>query len=236
MNALIIDIETIGDNFDDYNQETKDALTHWVDREERDEDGREFALKNIKEGLGLSPLTGQIVAIGVLDYEKNLKVVYFQDPTKELQEFEEGNTKYKPMDEKKMLQSFWSGIVGYKEFVTFNGRSFDVPYLMIRSAKHGIRPSKNMLSNRYINNQIYDAKHIDLIDQLSFYGALPRRGNLHMWCRLFGIKSPKTEGVTGGDVNKLFMDGKTVDIAKYNARDLDATKQLYNYWLKYLKF
>ena len=35
------------------------------------------ALEELKSGLGFSPLTGQIAAIGVLDYDKNQGVVYF---------------------------------------------------------------------------------------------------------------------------------------------------------------
>ena len=45
----------------------------------------------IKSGLGFSPLTGQIVAIGVFDYDKNQGVVYFQAPGENFKEFQEGN-------------------------------------------------------------------------------------------------------------------------------------------------
>ena len=92
------------------------------------------------------------------------------------------------------------------------------------------------MSNRYLGSQKYDAKHVDLLDQLSFYGAVRRRGNLHMWCHAFGIKSPKSEGITGDDVGRLFKEKKFQDIAKYNAGDLRATKELYEYWNTYIRF
>ena len=37
-------------------------------------------------------------------------------------------------------------------------------------------------------------------------------------------------------LTKLFQEKKFFEIAKYNVWDLKATKQLYQYWEKYLKF
>ena len=63
-----------------------------------------------------------------------------------------------------------------------------------------------------------------------------KKGNLHLWSRAFGISSPKAQGVTGDDVGKLFKQKKYLEIAKYNVGDLNATKELYEYWQKYMKF
>jgi len=114
----------------------------------------------MKEKLGLYPLTGEIVAIGVLDVEQDKGVVYFQAPGEEIEDFEENGIKFKAMSEKEMLENFWSGVEQYGEFISFNGRGFDVPYLFARSAVHKVRPSKNLLSNRYLNLQKFDALHI----------------------------------------------------------------------------
>ena len=92
------------------------------------------------------------------------------------------------------------------------------------------------MSNRYIGNQDYDARHIDLMDQLSFYGAVRRRGSLHMWCRVFGITSPKESGITGADIKRLYTDRRFDDIARYNAKDLFATSELYHHWRKNMAF
>jgi len=135
-----------------------------------------------------------------------------------------------------MLQKLWDIAEKYDTFVTFNGRQFDVPFLMVRSAVHGIRPSKNLLANRYLNVQPSNARHIDLFDQLTFYGALRRKGGLHLWCRAFGIESPKAQGVDGNDVKALFENGKSTDIARYNARDLRATYELYMKYQQFLQF
>jgi uncharacterized protein YprB with RNaseH-like and TPR domain len=236
MSKLVFDIETVGENFDQLDQTTQEVLTRWIKKETKDEKEYELALSDLKNGLGFSPLTGKIVAIGVYDIEKEKGAVYFQSPDIETADFEENNIKYRILDEKGMLAQFWNLADKYEQFVSFNGRGFDVPFLMIRSAINEIRPSKNLIANRYLSSQPKNSQHIDLMDQLSFYGAVRRKGNLHLYCRAFGIKSPKEEGIKGDDVGKLFLEKKYLDIAKYNAGDLFATKSLYEYWEKYVKF
>jgi predicted PolB exonuclease-like 3'-5' exonuclease len=200
-----------------------------------DED-REITVQNLKDGMGLSPLTAEIVSIAILDLEKNKGAVYYQAPGSEKKEFEENNFVFKPMNEKEILENFWRVAESYDEFITFNGRGFDAPFLAIRSAKQGIKPTRDLLSNRYVNSQKFNAKHVDLLDQLTFYGAVwKNKGSLHMWCRLFGIKSPKADNISGDDVARLFQDGEYDKIAKYNAGDVVATGELYKIWEKFIK-
>ena len=196
MPTLIFDIETVGEDFDAVDATTQEVLTRWIKRETESGEDYAAALADMKNGLGFSPLTGQIVAIGIYDGEREKGAVYFQSsPGKQAKNFEEGQCKFEVMSEKEMLTRFWEIVEKYETFVTFNGRQFDVPFLMVRSAIHGIRPSKNLLANRYLNYQPGHARHIDLLDQLTFYGALRKKGSLHLWCRAFGIESPKAQGV-----------------------------------------
>lgn len=233
---LILDIETVGEDFDSLDEATRGVLTHWIERESGSEEEYGIALEELKNGLGFSPLTGEIVAIGVLDYHKNEGVVYYQSPGEKIKEFSEEGITFKAMPEKDMLEKFWEGAKKYQHFITFNGRGFDAPFLMIRSAIHGIRPTKDLMRGRYLYQNSPDAVHIDLLDQLTFYGAVRRKGGLHLWSRAFGIKSPKDEGVTGDDVGRLFREKKYLDIARYNVGDLRATKDLYEKWESYLNF
>lgn len=235
MPKLIFDIETIGFDFDSLDAMTQESLTRWIKKESESEEEYKAALEDLKNGLGFSPLTGEIIAIGVLDYEKNQGAVYFQAPNQEIAEFEEAGIKFKQMTEKEMLENFWKGATKYDEFVSFNGRGFDAPFLIIRSAVHGIKPTKDLMSNRYLSSQKFGTMHVDLQDQLTFYGAMRKKGSLHLWSRLFGIKSPKAGGITGDDVGRLFKEKKFLEIAKYNVGDLRATKELYNYWQNYIR-
>ncbi|OGF82306.1 hypothetical protein A3B18_03125 [Candidatus Giovannonibacteria bacterium RIFCSPLOWO2_01_FULL_46_13] len=236
MPKLIFDIETIGEDFDMLDKTSQEALTRWIKKDSESEEDYLKELESLKDGLGFSPFTGEVVAIGVLDYEKNKVVITFQAPGSDTKEFEEDGVKYKPMTEKEMLENFWKGAENYNEFVTFNGRCFDVPFLMVRSAVHKIKPSKDLMANRYLSSQRDLAKHVDLQDQMTFYGALRRKGGLHMISRAFGIKSPKDSGIKGEDVGRLFKEKRFEDIARYNAGDLYATRDLYTAWKEYLHF
>ncbi|MEK7554456.1 MAG: ribonuclease H-like domain-containing protein [Patescibacteria group bacterium] len=236
LKKLVFDIETIGEDFSTLDKTTQDSLTRWIEKEAGDKQEYGLLLDDLKNELGFSPLTGSIVAIGVLDVDAGKGGVYYQSPDKKAERFEEDGVTYEAMDEKGITRKFWDIAEQYQVFITFNGRSFDVPFLLVRSAIHGIRATKDLMKGRYLYQQHADAIHIDLLDQLSFYGAMRRKGNLHLWTRAFGIQSPKAGGITGDDVSLLFKKKKYIDIARYNARDLEATKELYKKWEDYLNF
>jgi hypothetical protein len=55
-------------------------------------------------------------------------------------------------------------------------------------------------------------------------------------CRAFGITTPKDGEIDGSKVGQFFKDKKYLDIARYNARDLASTAQLYEKWKQFLSF
>lgn len=232
MNTFIFDIETVGENFDTMDKTTQEVLTRWIKKESETIEDYEEALSELKDRLGFSPLVGEIIAVGLLGFESNEGAVYFQAPDEDIKDFNENSFIFRKMSEKEMLEKFWDLAKRADKMVSFNGRSFDAPFLIIRSAIHKIKPTIDLMPYRYGR----DSKHIDLLDQLTFYGALRRRGNLHLWSRAFDIKSPKSEGITGDDIGRLFKEKKYVDIAKYNVGDLIATKELYRFWKEYISF
>lgn len=223
MPAVVFDIETVGDDFELLDDASKEFFLKNAETKEE--------IVEAKESLNFSPLTAQIVAIGMLDVETDKGVVYFQNGDSQYEKFVEGDITYISANEKEILNLFWNQISRYNQFITFNGRTFDCPFLMIRSAIHQIKATKNLVPYRYSVTP-----HVDLADQLSFYDALRRKFSLHMWCRAFNIASPKEEGISGADVKGLYKKGKYTDIARYCMRDIQATKKLFFYWDKYLKF
>jgi len=234
MATLIFDIETVGEDWNALDDTTQSVLMRWIERAVHTESEREAGIRDIKEGLGFSPLTGMVVAIGLYDLERQQGVVYYQGDTKDIgSEIDTGDFFLKSRTEKEMLEDFWEGAKSYDTFVTFNGRGFDVPFLNLRSVVHGIRPTQNLMEGRYLYQQ-KTVHHVDLQDQMTFYGAMHRRPSLHLFCRAFGIESPKADGVAGDDVAELFHSKKFRDIAEYNARDVIATTALYKKWLEYL--
>ncbi len=227
--ALVFDIETVGEEWQSFDAVTQENLSWFIKESSKDTREYEYEMKELRAGLGLSPLTGFIVAIGVFDTERKKGAVYFSAPHTKIKEFEKNNIKYKPMNEKKMLEQFWQVADTVHEFISFNGRGFDAPFLAIRSMVHGLKPTKDLLSNRYLSMQ-RGCLHIDLMDQLSFYGAARFKKSLHLFCRALDIESPKVGGITGDDVATLYKEKKYLDIAHYNAGDLFATSALYERW------
>jgi len=222
MAVVIFDVETVGVDFEGLDPLSKEALLKNAETEEEEQ--------TIKDGLGLSPLTGEIVAIAMLDCGSDEGVVYYQDSDNAGESLREDNVDYIVCSEKEILENFWKRIKLYQQFVTYNGRGFDCPYIMIRSGIFKIKPTRDLMPYRY------DTKsHIDLYDQLTFYGAMRRGFSLHMVTHAFGIKSPKEEGVSGGFVADLFEQKRNFDIACYCMRDVRATKDVYLRWEKYIR-
>lgn len=243
MKKLVFDIETIGVDYESLDEPTKENLTRWIKREAESEGEYKVLLEDLKQGLGFSPLTGEVAAIGVLDPDTEKGAVYFQAPgygaddiKKQIQDNSaRQDIKYEIGSEKEILGKFWQVASFCNEFISFNGRGFDGPFLTVRSAIHRIKATKDLMSNRYLGSQKFNARHIDLLDQLTFYGAVRRKGSLHLWCNAFSIKSPKTDGVTGNQVGELFKNKEYLKIAEYNIGDLRATKELYDYWNNYIR-
>lgn len=222
MSKIVFDIETAGQDFDSLDETSKEYFLKFADSEQKIED--------VRNSMSFYPVTAQVITIGMLDVETNKSFVFFQNDGKK-EKFQEGDITYVSGDEKEILMHFWKLIEKANVFITFNGRTFDCPFIMLRSAINNVRATKNLVPYRY------DAKlHVDLCDQLTFYDAMRRRFSLDMWCKAFGIKSPKEEGITGLQVKELFSKGAFLDIARYCARDLKATKELYLYWENYLRF
>lgn len=221
MSSVIVDIETVGVDFATLPKSQQEYLLKYSESEEKSE--------SIRNTLGLYPLTGQIVAIGMLNPDTMKGCMLFQAGGEVLEKTEEDGIVYEVGSEKEILEKFWDRVNSYGQIVTFNGRGFDAPYLIFRSAVHRIRPTKNLMGYRYDTKE-----HCDLLDQLTFYGAT-RKYNLDFYARSFGIKSSKEEGVDGSMVGEMYKDGKYLEIARYCARDLVATKELFEVWEKFIK-
>jgi len=222
MNRVVFDIETLGFPFDSFDEKQQEYLMKFAKTEEE----RTEAIQK----LALTPLTGHIIAIGMLNPDSHHGRVLFESTTQDFFTSDDGMVEYVSASEKDMLEEFWKTIVQFSQFITFNGRSFDCPYIMLRSAMLGVKPTRNLIPYRYSFQE-----HCDLLEQLTFYNAF-RKFNLDFYCKSFGIKSPKSEGITGLDLGPLFEAGRFREIAQYCMGDVQATAELYFHWHNYLAF
>jgi len=222
MSTIVFDIETIPQDFNSLDESVQKYLLKNAESEEE--------IELIKNQLALWAPTNEIVAIGMLVVETQKGGMYFQSRHKVIADFEEEGIKYSAGNEKEILEKFWKAVAHADKFVTFNGRGFDCPTLMLRTAINKVKPSKNLMPYRYSAEA-----HIDLLEQLTFYNAT-RKFNLDSYCRAFGIESPKAQGMTGLDVYPMFQAGEYEKIARYFAGGLWATRELYSRGVEYMKF
>jgi hypothetical protein len=221
LSRIIFDIETAGKDFDSLEKQVQDYLLKWSNTEDERQE--------VRDSLSFYPLTGEIIAIGMFDPDVRKGTVFFQNNSDPMLPFEDDGITYETGTEDEIIKRFWDTIKTCKQFITFNGRGFDCPFIMVRSAVHKVKPMRDLMPNRYGDT------HIDLFDQLTFFGASRRKFSLDMWCRTFGIKSPKEGGITGCEVKDLYRSGRYTDIARYCAGDIKATAELLSVWEKYIK-
>lgn len=229
MRRIIFDIETCAYPFETLPESQREYLLRYADKEP-DPEKRQMMIDDAVRYTSLYPYTSKCIVIGIYDVEKERSYVYYESESAkggEEWKSEDKKVHYKGLPEKEMLESFWRIAKFIDQFITFNGRNFDVPFLMMRSAMLKVKVSKNLMGYRY------GEEHIDLLEQFTFYGAT-RKFNLDFYCQAFGIESPKSKDISGMEVKNLYEAGRIKDIAIYCSKDIYATYQLYKIWEEYL--
>lgn len=105
--------------------------------------------------------------------------------------------------------------------VTFNGKSFDVPVLLAKYTKYGLKLPFQMLGSKYDTNN-----HIDVRGILTNYDQYAR-GTLEQWAAYYGYPEIRTE--TGGDIQKLYDEKKFKEIAEKCKGDVDRTRFIHEH-------
>lgn len=208
---FVVDIETRALEYTDLSDEDKSVYNSL-----QTEDEKEQWMKN----LALNPFTSSLVCISIkkcrdLTHEKGWVLINSEE------KIESSSDTYKFLcyDEKKLFEKFWeffSKIDYPYKFITFRGRDFDFPYIMLRSAYLGVPNYTNLMSGSDWNMNSY---HIDLAKELTFFkysnsGAIKLR-SLDYYCKRFLNKTSKTEKVSGSLVTDLFKEGKIKEICEY---------------------
>ena len=238
---LIFDIETIPQNFDSLSESQQEYILRNTQIDEEKE--------KKKDEMALSPITARVICIGlqIMEHRNNDFILLkrgayslddnLKDGERIADSLSNGDDCFFT-NEKTMMENFWQRLKDNENIhlISFNGRNFDAPFLMLRSALLGIRPSRNLMSGTKFNYPY----HTDLIDELTFYNpsayGATRRFNFDFFTRAFGVTSPKSEGIDGSKVAQYFKDGKIKEIAEYCLRDVTATWELYKIWRERLKF
>lgn len=141
---------------------------------------------------GLNPITNRITAIGV-------KNGFGEDALID-------------KDEKYILEEFWAMVrrkYPYLKLVGFNCLSFDIPFILIRSFKHGVKTLD-------IRGKVIDLRLI-----LS-HGNKYQQGKLGEYAEMIGLKT-KYNGYNGGDAIKLWETNNLIELREYVLNDVQIT-------------
>jgi hypothetical protein len=210
--TLVVDIETVPAlDRRELPPTVGEALTNYAQR------------KDMEPGavMGLSPFFGKVVSLAIGDGD----AAPGKDDVTVLAVPPDGATIpdcpawLRPVTEPQLLASFWALASKAAVVVTFNGRGFDLPFLVTRSLIHGIPARVDLLSDRFALKP-----HLDLWELLSQRERGPSK--LDVVCWALGIESPK-EVMDGSMVAPAYARGEIVRIAEYNAHDVRATSAVF---------
>lgn len=204
-----------------------------------------FSAQKEKSGSEFLPIYWhRVVSIASVicdEYGKFIKVGNFGKKSAESTETKSNadSSAFAHLADERVILSDFLRFINSKEprLVSFNGRGFDLPTIMLRAMKYnlsafGYFESENAskTKNKWENYRArYSEKwHTDLLECLGNFGSV-RNLNLDNVCKMLGIVG-KYE-VSGGDVYSLYYDKKDIEkIDFYCQSDV-----LNTYWL-YLKY
>ena len=140
-------------------------------------------------------------------------------------------------NEKELISNFLNFINSKNpKLVSFNGRTFDIPMLLVRAMKYSLSvPAYFEVENRVLNKSKWDNYryrysdrfHVDLMDHIGEFGAV-RGLKLDLLCSMMGI--PGKYDVSGDQVLELYYQDELQKINEYCQSDV-----LNTYWL-YLRY
>jgi|GEM_PF-1307814 len=126
--------------------------------------------------------------------------------------------------ERTILERFWKNVDGFNGlFVSFNGITFDVPFIVKRSLHYGILPTNNNFLDlkRFSRWPHFDVKQV--FGDFDNYAT----GTLASICEYVSVESPKEGEIKADGVEQAYLDGKINLIGEYCIRDVISTYKVY---------
>lgn len=116
-----------------------------------------------------------------------------------------------------MTKHFWQGWEAYKmpQWVTFNGRSFDIPLMELAAFRFGLSVPNWFDDSGYKSrrNRFSTASHLDLQELLTNFSAARFNGGLNLAAQALG--KPGKMGLSGDQVQSYYDRGDLQAISDY---------------------
>jgi uncharacterized protein YprB with RNaseH-like and TPR domain len=148
------------------------------------------------ETNGLNPIKNRIISISLLEISNSIPTTFYGE------------------DEKRTLEQFWNCIRDCEGVITFNGDSFDLPFIIARSLIHQVKIRK-------------DLKNLDLRKIVnSFWYSYEKHSNgtLRDWASILGFI---VETEDGEKMIELYNKKNWKEIVFHNSEDVKITKLLH---------
>jgi len=176
--------------------------------------------------MSLSPWLGQVVSLAVGNGEQDPRtqdVTVFVVVPPHVTSLPALPHWIRPVTEVELLRAFWALAGAASCVVSYNGRGFDVPFLVGRSLIHEVPVRVDLVSSPYSLRP-----HLDLFQVLGAGAGGWGRGpsSLDVVCWALGLTSPKEE-MDGSMVATTYAKGDLASIALYNAGDVRATTAVF---------
>lgn len=202
--TLALDIETLGRDPLDLDDDTRALIVKGCRTQEE-------AIEALR-ATALSPFTGEVIVVAMHDTEKRRSLVVAVTD-QEMPADTERVSYRRALSEEMLLIRVWDVLRRQRQVVTFNGRTFDLPFLTIRAAVHGVP-----VVDRFAHANRYREDHLDLADWLQNYGASRFRVSLDLLCKTLGVPTPK-DGIAGALVGDAWRAGRHLEVIDYCLRD-----------------
>jgi uncharacterized protein YprB with RNaseH-like and TPR domain len=199
------------ERFDRHEEQAFDFVNAWnshlYDGKEQITLDEDVVLLDI-ETSGFKRMDSQIIVIG-LAYMKEGEMVTHTIHVRD------------PHEERAALEDFYSTIGRFEKIVTFNGKSFDLPFLHYRSAVHRIKPD-------------FRSEHIDLLPIYRKYTGNAKGNKLQKYeLRNLGVvRKGDIHGRAIGEAYQRFIQGEAnhrmQDVLNHNRFDLISTAIMYH--------
>jgi len=132
-------------------------------------------------------------------------------------------------EESEIIEKFFKAIE-WKEIAWFNIKGFDIPFIIKRALFHKIAIPFSLKFNW---KKPREMDHIIDLQEIYKSWVFSSFSNLDLVCKFLGITSPKGDWINGSQVQEFYDLWKEFEILEYCERDVKATVEVYNYFLKY---
>lgn len=176
----------------------------------------------IDQFVATSPVLARVVTVGIIDAATGARSVIYDASLVDVTPID--GVRCQPAGgEAGVLTAAHVALSPATSIVTFNGRRFDVPLLLLRAMRHRVQAA-GVLHRAAWQKPWSEAPHVDMLARLTFGGATSAHP-----LAAYGIGleagNPKVGG-DGGSVADMVQARNGTDLARYCLGDVETTLNL----------